>query len=592
MRLRARLPLAFAITTLVFAGIVALAAALLLRGTFFDRLEDDMSRQAQEYAAVLTFSNLGEAPGSVLQELTREVGAAGDVRFTLIASDGRVLADSEADPATLENHADRPEVVRALGGVEGRERRQSSTLGRQEVYVAIPLAESTAPWSEGVLRAAVSADRIDAILASSWLVPLIVWGILLLPTLGAAYLLSRSLVSPLERLRQMTSRVASGDFGYRNSVHRNDELGELADSLNNMAQQLQARAEELDVETQRSNEVLAAMTEGVILVDADGVLLRSNPAAERILGADLRGREGTPLVHAARAFPARMLANRASAAGKPAAETLELAGGRSLHVEVISVAAPTGGPQTLFVIRDETSRRATDRMRRDFATNVSHELKTPLAGLSLLAETLTHTIREDPDQAERFVFQLRREIGRLKDLTDDLLTLSRLEDSESVAEILREPIDLGRLAAEVVAEATSMAAAKSQELSLDLEEGVTVRGDAVSLRTLIRNLVDNAIRYTQNGGRIQVALHRDVHSEGEETATLTVLDNGVGISVADQRRVFERFYRVDRARSRETGGTGLGLSIVRHIAETHGGGVDVESTLGVGSGFTVRLPVV
>jgi two-component system, OmpR family, phosphate regulon sensor histidine kinase PhoR len=612
MRIRWRLPLVLAVTTLVFAGIVALASALILRDVFLDRLQDDMARQAYQYAAVLETaagwdSNTGMPVGSdtaTLQDLTRAAGVDGEVRFTLIARDGTVLADSEADPANLDNHADRPEVAQALAGNEGRERRQSATLKQEEVYVAVPLPTSEAAWSEGVLRAALPAARIDAMLQASWLIPLIAWAILLLPTLAVAYFLTRSITRPIERLQHMTSRVAAGELDYRTSVCTKDELGDLAGSLNDMAAQLEVRAGQLGAEMERSGQVLASMSEGVLLMDAGGRLLRSNPAAGKILGADLQGIEGTPLVLAARSFPAQALARKAQEAEGAITEVLELPGGRSLSVEVIplqstetkAAGAPSRGAphpfggQTLFVIRDETARRATERMRRDFATNVSHELKTPLAGLSLLADTLGHAVREDPEQAEKFVDRLSTEIGRLTDLVNDLLTLSRLEEPGISTESAFAEVDLVPLATETVAEVRPLAKAKHHELTVDTPATVVVIGDEVALRTLIRNLLDNAVRYTEPEGHIVLELHVQAAVDGRDRVVLSVRDDGVGIPQADQQRIFERFYRVDKARSRETGGTGLGLSIVRHVAERHGGRVEVESTVGVGSTFTVTLP--
>jgi len=592
MLIRWRLPLAFAVTTLVLAGIVALVAAIALRGVLLDRLEDDMARQAYQYAAALE-AQAGAVPDALaLQTSTEKMGIAGQVRFTVIDRDGRVLADSEADPAALENHADRPEVAQALAGHEGRERRESTTLQQQEVYVAVPLPAGSAVWSQGALRIAQPAGRIDSMVAESWRVPLIVWAVLLLPTLVMAFLLTRSITIPVERLRQMTARVAAGDLSYRTSVRRADELGQLADSLNDMAAQLESRAGQLGAEMERSLQVLAAMSEGVLLVDAEGRLLRGNPAAERILNVDLQGIEGSPLVLAARSFPARAFAQKAQKAGHAITELLEFPGGRSLTVEVVPLlqSPETRGGQTLFVVRDETARRATERMRRDFATNVSHELKTPLAGLSLLAETLTDAIREDPEQAERFVARLSAEIGRLTELTSDLLTLSRLEEPETAPRSGFVLLDLVRPAAGVLEELRPLAEAKHHQLAFEAPAEVQVLGDEVALRTLIRNLLENAIRYTEPGGHITLGARIEQDAGGRDWAVLSVTDDGVGIPLADQQRIFERFYRVDKARSRETGGTGLGLSIVRHVAERHGGRVEVRSIMGAGSTFTVRLP--
>ena len=596
MRLRYKLPIAFALTTLVFAGIVALVAALALRGVYLDRLESDMSLQAHQFAAVLELeaSDSSGSGETSLQTLTDKAGDAGDLRLTLIAHDGTVLGDSQADPATLDNHANRPEVAQALAGHEGRERRLSATLNQTEVYVAIPLPVSAASWSAGVVRTALPASRVDAMVAASWRVPLIVWAVLLLPTLAISFLLTRSITRPVQRLRDMTGRVAGGDLAYRTSVRRNDELGDLAVSLNKMAEELQAQVDRSATEEERSARVLAAMTEGVIVMDADGRLVRANPAAGRILRASLEGTEGKPLVVTARAFPAQTLAARSRKTGAAIAEIVGLPGQRYAAVEAIPLRSPgshgTEATQTLFVIRDETARLAIDRIRKDFATNVSHELKTPLAGLSLLAETLKHALEEDPEQAKVFVDRMASEVARLVGLAGDLLALSKLEEPGSDTAERFTAADVGLLAEKTVSELQPLAEAKHQEIALSAAPGAVVLGDDVALSTLIRNLVDNAIRYTETGGHIAVRVKTEADARHARWVTLEVQDDGVGIPLADQQRVFERFYRVDKARSRETGGTGLGLSIVRHVAERHGGKVEVASTLGAGSTFTVRLP--
>ncbi len=367
MRLRWRLPLAFVLTTAVLAGIVALISALILRPLFLDRLEDDMATQAEQYATVLAFNGEYIVSTDTLQPLTEATGEAGNVRFTVIASEGTVLADSEADPASLENHANRPEVAQALAGHEGRSRRDSTTLGEEMVYVAVPLPESDFPWSSGALRTAQPSSRIDAAVAASWRIPLIVWAILLIPTMAVAYLFSRSLTRPIDRLVDMTGRVAAGDLSARNAVTRRDELGVLARELNNMTEQLEHRATELATESERSRGVLRAMTEGVLLVDAMGQLIRSNPAGAEMLGAELQGHEGVPLVHLARAFPAMQMAKAAREAGRPLTDIVEMPDGRSLMVETVPLGASSEEQgQTLFVLRDETERRRTEAVRRDF----------------------------------------------------------------------------------------------------------------------------------------------------------------------------------------------------------------------------------
>ncbi len=425
----------------------------------------------------------------------------------------------------------------------------------------------------------------------SWRVPLIVWAILLLPMLGAGYFFTRGITRPLGRLRRMAVQVASGDLASRTGVKTNDELGELAVALNEMASELQSRVRRLAAEEERSNQLLNAMSDGVVLVDEDGRFIRGNPAAGQILECGPREYGGSPMVFAARNFPARALAQKAAKAAGPITEVVELAGRRYLSAEVIPLQlSEDQRVQTLFIIRDETARLETERMRRDFATNVSHELKTPLAGLLLLAETMQHAIREDPREAERFAARLLSEIDRLSELTSDLLTLSRLEDEIAPEDAHLAQLDVANLAKQTAAELRPLADAKRQRLTIRTSRSVHVLGDEVTLRTLVRNLLDNAFRYTDPEGHIHLSVSTEKDTSGDAWAVLSVKDDGVGIPVADQARIFERFYRVDKARSRDTGGTGLGLSIVRHVAERHGGRVTVESELGIGSTFTVWIP--
>lgn len=591
MRLRWRLPLALVLATAILAGMVALASALILRPLFLERLEDDMATQAEEYATVLGFTGDHIVDTDALQSLTEITGRAANVRLTVIAHDGTVLADSEADPTSLDNHADRPEIAQALAGNEGRSRRDSATLGEELVYVAVPLPESGFPWSAGALRTAQPSSRIDAAVAASWRIPLIVWAVLLVPTLAVAYLLSRSLTRPIGRLVDMTGRVAAGDLSARNAVNRSDELGALAEELNSMTEQLERRAVELDAELERSAGVLRAMTEGVLLVDADGHLIRANPAGAKMLDAELRGHEGTPLVHLARAFPALQLARAAREAGRPLANIVDLPDGRSLMVETVPLNAGSEQGHTLFVLRDETERRKTEAVRRDFVANASHELKTPLASLSLLVDTLAVSLDDDKARVEQCAAQLRSETQRLVNLTNDLLTLSQIEESGPTDATTHTPLDLAALTRATVQGMETLATTKKQRVTAETPDELILRGDQASLETLIRNLLDNAIRYTDENGHIDVRLQTLADEDGKVSAVLSVEDDGVGIPVAEQARIFERFYRVDKARSRDTGGTGLGLSIVRHIAENHGGQVEVDSTVDIGSTFTVRLPV-
>ncbi len=590
-RIRQRLLLSFlAVVVAAILGL-ALVSGLVLRGTFLDRLELDMARQARELAVVLDAqtglgSRLALDP-QALETLARESARAAEVRFTIIAHDGRVLADSDEDPAAMENHATRPEVVTALSGGEGLSRRYSTTVGTEMLYVAVPLSESSAPWSRGVLRIAVPSSRIDPLLRSVLALPLWVGLVLLAPALGFTYLLSRSMTRPIEHLRSMAVAVSRGDLTYRVGAMRNDELGELGEALNDMAGQLEERMGQLVAEREQIAEILAVMGDGVLVLDDCGTVARANKTAATLLDTTVATLEGRAIVHVAREFPALALAERTFHAGIPIEEYLELPGARTMWVQAVPLRESIGrGRYVLILFRDETARARVDRMRRDFVSNVSHELKTPLAGLSLLATTLQHAVDEDPAEARRFARRLSDEISQLTNLVNDLLTLSRLEETAAAQGPPPEPVDLGRLTREAAEAMAEQAASRGLSLAVSAARTVFVAGHAVELETALRNLLDNAVRYTDPGGHVDV----DVHVE-DGWAVLVVRDDGLGIPRSDQPRIFERFYRVDKARSRETGGTGLGLSIVRHVVERHRGSVNVESTLGVGSTFTVRLPL-
>lgn len=570
---------------------LSLVSGYVVRGQLLASLEDDMARQGRQMAAILANaanaeSQLASQPAA-LEALIRDAGAASEVRFTVIARDGRVLADTAEDPARMDNHATRPEVVVAMAGGEGRSRRFSATLGKEAIYVAVPMGSSQGPWTDGVLQVSVGAARVDPLLRHVWWLPLAIGAAALIPALAAAYLLSRSLTRPIERLRAMAVGVSEGDLGYRVATpQRTDELGELARALNRMAHELEHRMHDLRDERTRMADILASMDDGVLVVDADGAVTGVNPAAAAMLGAAVEELEGEPIVRTARGFPAQPLVDEALRTEAAYTRTVELPGDRTLEAQVVPLAqAGKGTPKVLMVLHDVTERTRVDRIRKDFVANVSHELKTPLAGLSLLADTLQRAVHDDPESARRFAERLSGEIDRLTDLVEDLLALSILDEGRTFETAPADRVDMLQLVREVVGDHRATAEARDIELVLEGTGAAPVVGDPVGLATLVRNLVGNALRYTEPGGHVWVSVEIDARE-----VRLFVRDDGIGIPRDDRDRIFERFYRVDKARSRETGGTGLGLSIVRNVAAVHGGTVSVKSAVGVGSTFTVRIP--
>jgi two-component system, OmpR family, phosphate regulon sensor histidine kinase PhoR len=383
---------------------------------------------------------------------------------------------------------------------------------------------------------------------------------------------ARGVTRPLPRMTAEVERMSRGDLTARVAPGGTGELALLAETLNRMAEGLGTRIEEVDLDREQLRQILEAMEEGIVLVGDEGLQF-ANPAARRMLGvtpATLRGLTPASL---------RTLVEEVVATGELAEREIET----GLPVRnILAAGTPlrdAGG--VLLVLRDVTAARRVEAMRRDFVADASHELKTPVAAIQVAAETLERAIHDDPPAAARFAGQIWHESARLSRLVSDLLDLSRLESERPVF----EPVRLDLLAGEVVARVGD--SAREAGVTLEVAAGpVTVAGSTKDLALLVGNLLENAVQYTPRGGRVRLEV-----GSSNGRAVLSVEDTGIGIPSRDLPRIFERFYRVDRARSRATGGTGLGLSITRHVTEQHGGRIEAESELGRGSTFRVWLPL-
>ena len=596
-RIRWRLLASFTILTVLLAFMPALVTGVVLRRYALDDLENDLAQRGRGLAVTLaaggtdriTDARPGTAEGQRLEDLIRRAGAAAEERITLVDEAGRVLADSEHDPSTMENHRGRPEVAAALAGRTGRSRRVSETLGSTFLYVAVPL-DAASPGS-GAVRLAVPTSRVESLLYATWWIPLLVGLVALLPVLLLTLLVARSITTPIERLETMASSVAEGDLSYRVGALRRDELGQLGRALNTMAESLERQVKDLSRARDETEAIVSSMQDGLIVLDPSGRVVRANTAAATMLGCE-RTMEGELLLHVARSFAASPVIREA--ASGPTGGEVEGTHGRIFAVRTVSLDA-VGDPQVLVLFRDETARRRVERMRRDFVANVSHELKTPLAHLMLLASTLSHAVEEDPERAREFAVRVSEQVKALSLLVDDLLTLSRLEEQEGVGQPSMREVDLTALAREVCRSFIGLSISEGKSIEVDAEPGVSIHGDRLLLETLLRNLVDNALRYNHLGGHVWVRVRGsepvavgDVPQEDTGAVVLSVGDDGPGIPTQHRDRIFERFYRVDEARS--SSGTGLGLSIVRHIAEGHGATLTLTSSVGQGSTFTLRFP--
>jgi two-component system, OmpR family, phosphate regulon sensor histidine kinase PhoR len=406
---------------------------------------------------------------------------------------------------------------------------------------------------------------------------------LLVAVVAVALFTARTVAQRVAVLHRTAHRLADSTLpGWRWTAP--DDLPGLTNELNAITTRLRDRLDELSEERERAGQILDALDDGVLLLDGAGRLLVANPAARSWFGLPDDLRPGLPVQRVLGVPQVSQLAERAAEARAPVIGNLTLVfpKARTLALRAFPLAdrGPTG--RIVVTMTDITQRRRLEVLRRDFVANASHELKTPVAAVRALAETLLTALPDDPEAARRFAIRIGREAERLDVLARDLLDLSRVE--RGTLDV--EPVDLVGLAKEVVGGYADRAEERRIRLATDLRPDVAIRGDRAQLGLLLSNLVDNALRYAYAKGTVCVRL-----DAAESRAVLQVADTGEGIPAGELPRVFERFYRVDKARARQTGGTGLGLAIVRHIAEAHGGTVGVDSELGRGSTFTVTLPM-
>ena len=578
------------VVTAVVAAAAALLAVLLLVGPRLRERALDHAREGLLDQAYFV-SNLVREPlrrGAGLAELDPLIDAAASrvrARVTIIALDGTVLADtavSGRDLVQLENHRTRPEVLEALAERTGSSLRYSTTVERELLYVAAQVRDGDRLLAIARVALAlrlVSAQAVELQQAVA-VALLLAFGITAILT----GLLSRPLVGPLHQIVSAARQFAAGNLEARIDVQRNDELGELARILNSTANQLQERLSEQAWERTRTEAILSAMEEGVLAVDHEGRLLVANAALRQLLGVEEAiGRHHTEIIQDG---PIRTVLASTLEDGERLAEELWIPRlSRVFAITAVPLSESEGTPRgAVLTFRDVTRRVDLDRMRRDFVANASHELRTPLTSVRGFVEALEDGALEDPATAKRFFGKIRTHADRMAALVEDLLELSRLESGDRVPQI--ESITPSEVVGEVVTSFTGMAARHRITLRHTDAGGPSVPADSDRLRRALEALVDNAIKYTPAGGHVEIRCGPAPFGG----ARFEVIDDGPGIPPEHVPRVFERFYRVDKARSRELGGTGLGLSIVKHLVESMGASVDVRSVVDEGSCFRITLP--
>ncbi|MCL5291873.1 MAG: ATP-binding protein [Actinobacteria bacterium] len=580
MRIRTKVSISHILIVLFSLALLAAMLASRVEDLFMTNLKDELRKQAFGIAAVIKAGNRGE---DELQPLVKSLGVRFGSRITLVDISGKVLADSESEPQTMENHAGRSEIRRALAGGFGEDLRKSATLDRRMLYVAAPVEPLAG--RNMVVRVAVPTTKVDDTLRD---IPLAAGASFI--AIGAiatavSVLLTRTLTGPISRMTTFAKNLSEGELFKRANVRSRDELGELSDSLNRMAASLEGNVQELSTEKKKLELIVDHIADAIFLLNGRGEVVFANPAAQKILrlpGDKIVGRRFESIADSPEIERVVSESISKQSAGELKIE-IRLPRKRHLKVTALPLLENKAVIGSLVIAQDETRQQRLDKMRRDFVANVSHELKTPITGLKLLGETLARSMEDDKEAALHFAHKISTDMSRLSRLVDDLLILSRLEAPEKKPE--RLPVSLGEIVQEVVQSFTHLASEKGIELSAEIEKDLpSITGDPSLLRTLVENLVENAVKYTAKGS-VRVGVLKD-----GSKVVLSVRDTGPGIAEADLPRIFERFYRVDKDRSRATGGTGLGLSIAKHIAENHSARIRVVSSQDSGSIFRVEFP--
>jgi two-component system phosphate regulon sensor histidine kinase PhoR len=582
-RLIWQLFVAFGLLTVVAIALLGLLAGAWMQQAALHAIEEGLRGKALLVDELVRGRPLDELQAN-LDRLHAEAGA----RICLLSHDGAVLAQTEHDDAErLDDHGTRPEIADAAAHGYGSATRPSAATGETYMYVARRAAAPDGPVAYVRVAMPVTAVELEVARLRGWI--WVVAGLTAAIVLAVAWALVRRIVEPVQELERGAAAVAAGSFGHRVYVERKDELGTLAAAFNNMSRRLADQFTQLDQDRQQLRAVLGSMVEGVIAVDAQSHVLFANERAGELLNFSAAQAAQRKLWEVVRHRPVHDLVHQVLTSHNGQTATLDATGfaDRSLTVHAARLpGVPVRG--AVLVFHDITELRRLERVRQEFVANVSHELKTPLSVIVACVETLQSGAIEDLDNRGRFLERIGIQAHRLLSLIVDLLSLARIESGTEVLQPQAVPVE------EVVRSCVDRHAERTRGRNQRLEAvpparqpegGVVAWADEDALNHILDNLVDNAIKYTPAQGTIQ--LH---WWQTDGSCVIEVRDTGIGIPETELPRVFERFYRVDRARSRELGGTGLGLSIVKHLTQAMGGSVAASSEPERGSTFTITLP--
>jgi len=575
----------YLLITLISLVAVTWFASSSIRNFFLEQTAEDLLTRARLLENQIPHF-LGPLETRLIDAMCKEIGVSSATRITVILPTGHVIGDSDEDPAIMDNHALRPEVIEARKGNVGQTIRRSTTLQKRMMYVAIPLKDKEEIIA--VIRAALPVNAIDQALKAIQIKIMLGGLFIALLAAGISLYVSRRISRPIENLKQGADFFARGDLSHRMPGTDLVEIDSLIEALNQMAGQLEDRLNTIVRQKNELTAVLSSMTEGVMAVDMKERIISINKAAARIFETLPENLLNRSIPEVIRNPDLQKFINNALSSNKNLEEdiTLYQGGERILYVHNTPLEDPDGQRRgILVVLNDVTHLRKLENMRKDFAANVSHEIKTPLTAIKGFVETLRSDEGVEPKETDRFLAIIEKHVNRLTAIVEDLMKLSKIEQQDEKSDIHLEESSVKNVILSAVQACREKADAKQITVDIVCPDDISLPLDSRLMTQAMVNLLDNAINYSSENGDIQISafLH-------EKELRIRVQDHGIGIPKEHLSRLFERFYRVDKARSRELGGTGLGLAIVKHIAHAHGGRVLVESTLGKGSTFSVHLP--
>ncbi|MHA6529613.1 two-component system histidine kinase PnpS [Paenibacillus sp. BAC0078] len=573
--------------SMIGAGITM---AQLFKNSHISALEENMSREIKLLSGTFKFTDMnGPDAMTYYTAEAKRIAKLTNSRITFITKDGKVIGDSEKNPLEMDNHSTREEEMLAAKEGIGRAIRYSDTLDRKMLYVAGAVVSDQG--FDGYIRLSMGLDAVTEGLNRAWMIMAGGLVLLFIAATFVSYKVASSMTSPLEQITRVARRITDLDYDARVPMRRKDEVGQLANAINAMADSLQAQLKTIRDNEDLLQSVLDNMTGGIVMINAEGEIALLNRASERLLdvkNSEMTGHSYKELKHH---YELTRLIEEGVSRKEPIHEE------RSIYNPAERIVRLDGVPMMqdgtckgmLFLLQEVTEIRRLEKMRSEFVANVSHELKTPVAAVKGFAETLLGGGVTDEKTARSFLQIIHDENERLNRLIGDILELSKIESKRVQLEC--SPVHLIEFFDSMLETMSKVAEKKNISLSADVPAELFVEGDEDKLRQIFMNLLSNAINYTHEGGSVKVTVVNGQKTDGTETVVFTVRDTGMGIPRKDLPRIFERFYRVDKARSRSSGGTGLGLSIVKHLVELHRGSISVESDLGIGSSFILELPL-